>query len=117
MVRYIKKRVSSPVSFCIKEDQLYVFLEDILLTVIRKIEYVGLNTQVLLVISVFFDVVLFDDNDFDVAVAAVVTVVLNFDCVDFIAPAAGIDLAAANASFGDFTPAVAEILLLFMMHI
>ena len=41
---------------------------------------------------------LFDDNDFDVAVAAVVTVVLNFDCVDFIAPAAGIDLAAANAA-------------------
>ena len=53
---------------------------------------------------------LFDDNDFDVAVAAVVTVVLNFDCVDFIAPAAGIDLAAANASFGDFTPAAAEII-------
>ena len=40
----------------------------------------------------------FDNSDFIVAVAVVVAAFLNFECVDFVSFAAGIDVAAVNAS-------------------
>ena len=46
----------------------------------------------MLVVAELFDVVFFDGNDF--AVAAVVAVVVNIECDDFVALAAGIDLAS-----------------------
>ena len=53
----------------------------------------------------------FDGNDFVVAVAFVVAVVVNFDCVDFVALASGINDAAVHVSFVGFVLAVAEIVV------
>ena len=60
----------------------------------------------MLVVDVLFDIVLFGDNDFAVAVAVSVMVVANFKSVDFVALAAGNDVAAVHASFANFVPAV-----------
>ena len=49
---------------------------------------------------------LFGDNDFVVAVAVSVMVVANFKSVDFVALAAGNDVAAVHATFANFVPAV-----------
>ena len=46
----------------------------------------------------------FGDNDFVVAV--IVVVVANFKSVDFVALAAGNDVAAVHATFANFVPAV-----------
>ena len=54
---------------------------------------------------------LFDSNDFVVAVAVIVVVVANFECVDFAALTAGIDVAVVHASFDDFVPEAAEIVV------
>ena len=40
-----------------------------------------------------------------------VAVVVNFQCVDFVALAAGIDVAAVLALFVDFVPVVTEIVI------
>ena len=50
----------------------------------------------------------FCGHDIVVALAIVVVVVVNFECVDFVALAAGIVVAAAHASFVYFVPAVAD---------
>ena len=103
-----------------------MFLEDILLALSEKIVYhfqrhlygsflhikISFGFQALLVIAVLFDVVFYGGNDFVVAfivvAAVVVAAVINFDCYDFVALTAGIDVAAAYLSFADFVPAVAE---------
>ena len=54
--------------------------------------------EVLLVVAVLFHVLLFDSNDFIVAFAVAVVVLL--ECVDFDALAVGV------TSFADFVPAV-----------
>ena len=53
-----------------------------------------------------FDIVFFGDNDFVVAVAVIAVVVANFKSVDFVALAAGNDVAAVHATFANFVPAV-----------
>ena len=53
-----------------------------------------------------FDIVFYGDNDFVVAVAVIVVVVANFKSVDFVALAAGNDVAAVHATFANFVPAV-----------
>ena len=53
----------------------------------------------------------FSGNVFVVAAAVVFEVAVNFECVDFVALAAGIDDAAVHASFVYFVPAVAEIVV------
>ena len=49
----------------------------------------------------------FDSNDFVVAVAAIVAVVAYFECVDFVAFAAG----AVHTLFVDCVPAFVEIVV------
>ena len=54
----------------------------------------------------------FESNDFAVAVAVVVVVVANFECVGFVALAADVDLVVVHASSVDFVPAVDETVVL-----
>ena len=51
---------------------------------------------------------LFDDNDFVVAVAVVVLVVVYFESVNFVVFAAGIDVATVHTLFVDCFPEVIE---------
>ena len=55
---------------------------------------------------------IFGGDDFVVAVAVtVVAVVVNSECSDFVALAAGSDAAAVHASFDDLVLAVTEIVV------
>ena len=54
---------------------------------------------------------LFDDNDFVVAVAVVVLVVVYFESVNFVVFAAGIDVATVHTLFVDCFPEVIEIVV------
>ena len=108
-----------------------MFLDDILLSVIRKNfvynfqwhlygDFPHIKTcfgfQVLLVLAALLAIAFFGGNNFIVVVAVVVVVVVNFEFVDFVAFAAGIKAAAVHHLLILFQQQL-KFLLLFLIQI